>query len=149
TRRRRWWRDGATSTIWRGSWSGWPPTRRCAGASRRQAPRWSRRRSTGIGRWRGWSSCFRTRALVRVEPETERVDLPLETREAPREPVSLLAKRLRQRHHRVDQPTLAVVGGRNLVHAPSRPEMRSHRAKQMPAMPDAYLAAAVVRRLTR
>jgi len=53
---------------------------------------------------------------MRVQPHAERVHLLLEPREALGQPIPLLTERLCQRDHGIDQPALAVVGGRSLVH---------------------------------
>jgi hypothetical protein len=53
---------------------------------------------------------------VLVEPDRERVDLALELAQAVRQPVALLAKRLGQRHHRVDEPAFTFVVGRDVAH---------------------------------
>jgi hypothetical protein len=54
--------------------------------------------------------------VVLIEPDPQRVDLALELAEPPRQPVALLAERLGQRHHRFDEPVLAVVGGLGGAH---------------------------------
>jgi hypothetical protein len=64
-----------------------------------------------------------------IELEGERVDLPLELAEAPGEPVALLAERLRERHHRLDEPVLAVLGGWDVVHR--RPPAQSVTREQI------------------
>jgi hypothetical protein len=51
-----------------------------------------------------------------IELERERVDLPLELAQAPGQPVSLFAERLGERHYRLDEPVLAVLGGGDVVH---------------------------------
>jgi hypothetical protein len=59
---------------------------------------------------------------VLIELEGERVDLPLELAQAAGQPVSLFAERLGERHHRLDEPVLAILGGGDIVHqrAPAR-----------------------------
>ena len=94
---------------------------------------------------------FRKRTLVRVQPDAERVDLLLEPGEALGQSVVLLTECFGQRDHRVDQPTLAVVGGRSVGHgAPPRwdgapVEQFGCRAA---ASNGVHLARLIVRRLT-
>ena len=57
-----------------------------------RAPRWSRRRSTGIGRWSAWRDYSGKRTLMRVQPDAERVDLVLEPGEALGQAVVLLTE---------------------------------------------------------
>jgi hypothetical protein len=53
---------------------------------------------------------------VLVEPDRQRVDLPLELAQAPGQPVALLAEGLGQRDDRVDEPAFTFVGGRDVAH---------------------------------
>jgi hypothetical protein len=54
-------------------------------------------------------------ALALIELEGEGVDLALQLTQAVGQAVSLLAERLGQRHHRLDEPVLAVLGGEGRV----------------------------------
>ena len=60
--------------------------------------------------------CSNELALVLIEPDAERVDLALELGQALGQPVTLLAEGFGQRDHRVDEPTLAILGSRDDVH---------------------------------
>jgi hypothetical protein len=48
---------------------------------------------------------------VLIELEGEGVDLALELAQAVGQPIALLPERLGERHHRLDEPALAVLGG--------------------------------------
>src|SRR5919198_1091119 len=76
----------------------------------------SRRHSTGIARWTVWKLDW-PRALVRVEPDGQQLDLALELGHAPQQVLALFPERLGQRDHRLDEPPLAIVGGWDVVHA--------------------------------
>jgi hypothetical protein len=52
---------------------------------------------------------------VLIELDGECVDLALELAEAAREPIALLAERFGERHHGLDEPVLAIVGGARVV----------------------------------
>jgi hypothetical protein len=54
---------------------------------------------------------------VLIELEGERVDLALELTQAAGEPVALLAEGLGERHHRLDEPVLAVFGRQDVAHS--------------------------------
>jgi hypothetical protein len=51
-----------------------------------------------------------------VQPDAQRVDLVLEPREALGQAIPLLTERFGHRDECIDQPALAVVGGRGVDH---------------------------------
>jgi hypothetical protein len=70
---------------------------------------------------------------VLIELDGECVDLALELAEAAREPIALLAERFGERHHGLDEPVLAVVGGARVVQSVVlRHEVAKGPANRMP-----------------
>jgi hypothetical protein len=75
----------------------------------------------------------------------------LELREALGQAIPFLTEGSRQRDHGVDQPTLAVVGGRNVGHGAPPGRHRAPRQQfgcRIAATIGAHLALSIVRRLT-
>jgi hypothetical protein len=69
---------------------------------------------------------------VLIELEGERVDLPLELAQPAGQPVALLPEGLGQRHHRLDEPMLAVLGGGDVAHRVLRQRVADLTANRMP-----------------
>jgi hypothetical protein len=72
---------------------------------------------------------------VLIEPDREGVDLPLELAQPAGEPVALLAERPGERHHRLDELVLSVVGVQHVVHRPLRPALRDASKRSAAAPP--------------
>jgi hypothetical protein len=53
---------------------------------------------------------------VLIQPDRQRVDLPLQLGQATGQAVALLAEGLGQRDDRIDEPAFTFVGGRDLAH---------------------------------
>jgi hypothetical protein len=64
---------------------------------------------------------------VLIEPDGQRVDLPLELAQPPGQPVALLAEGLGQGDHRIDEPALAFIGRRDVVHGCASAREGRHR----------------------
>jgi hypothetical protein len=65
--------------------------------------------------------------LSRLELGGQHGELVLDFSQPPGQPIALLAERLRQRHHELDQPALALIGfGRGGEHDFGGPRHRGH-----------------------
>jgi hypothetical protein len=71
---------------------------------------------------------------VLVQLDRQGVDLPLELAQPSGKPVALVAERLGQGYHRLDEPLFAVVGVRGLGHRCPPSSVRGPAAIRMPAV---------------